>query len=380
MKICLLVPSFLPGIGGLEKAADTLATLMQSWGHRPVVLAQRSHAQTEGLERPYPIHVHPRPRSATWWPHCITAALNRWHQHYDFDLIWAFQAYPQGYAAVCTGRRQRLPVVISSRGGDISDRSRYLRRGLPKRRIAWALRHAAAVTTLNRHLSRRVETLTEGQTCPHLIFNGVALPSDIPERGQPPAALKDLRDRPYMLTMTRLHRFKGIDLIIAAVGLLKSRGVSLPLLVIAGSGSQGRALREQVVENDLASDVRFTRDVAPLEKTWLLAHCQFLVQPSREGEGMPNSVLEAMSYAKPILGADSPGISELVTDGVCGMLSPPEDASLLAEALERMMNSDVAQLGRSALSVAQTHTWERCTRQYLELFEAIVNDLGPGKK
>ena len=372
MKICLLVPSFLPSIGGLEKAADTLASLMQNWGHRPVVLAQRSHAGTEGVERPYPIHVHPRPRSATWWPHCITGALRRWHRHYDFDLIWAFQAYPQGYVAVCAGRRQGLPVVISSRGGDISDRSRYLRRGLPKRRIAWALRHAAAVTTLNRHLSRRVETLTEGQTSPHLIFNGVALPMDIPERGQPPTTLNPLRDRPYMLTMTRLHRFKGIDLIIAAVALLKTRGVSLPLLVIAGSGSQEQALREQVVENQLASSIRFTGDVAPQEKAWLLAHCQFLVQPSREGEGMPNSVLEAMSYAKPILGADSPGISELVTDGVCGMLSPPEDASLLAEALERMLVSDLAQLGQAASTVARTHSWERCTQQYLALFETLV--------
>ena len=372
MKICLLVPSFLPSIGGLEKAADTLASLMQNWGHRPVVLAQRSHAGTEGVERPYPIHVHPRPRSATWWPHCITGALRRWHRHYDFDLIWAFQAYPQGYVAVCAGRRQGLPVVISSRGGDISDRSRYLRRGLPKRRIAWALRHAAAVTTLNRHLSRRVETLTEGQTSPHLIFNGVALPMDIPERGQPPTTLNPLRDRPYMLTMTRLHRFKGIDLIIAAVALLKSRGVSLPLLVIAGSGSQELALREQVVESHLVSDVRFAGDVAPMEKAWLLAHCQFLVHPSREGEGMPNAVLEAMSYAKPILGARSPGITELVTDGSSGILSPPDDADRLAQSLEKMMNSDVAQLGRSALSVAQTHSWERCTRQYVELFEAVL--------
>ena len=77
---------------------------------------------------------------------------------------------------------------------------------------------------------------------------------------------------------------------------------------------------------------------------------------------MPNSVLEAMSYAKPILGADSPGISELVTDGECGMLSPPEDASLLAEALERMLLSDLAQLGQAASTVARTHSWERCAR------------------
>ena len=88
---------------------------------------------------------------------------------------------------------------------------------------------------------------------------------------------------------------------------------------------------------------------------------------------MPNSVMEAMSYGKPILGTESPGIEELVTDGVSGILSRPDDAERLAQALERMLRTDTAKLGRDALLVARRHSWECCGRQYLDLFSSIVN-------
>jgi teichuronic acid biosynthesis glycosyltransferase TuaC len=368
MKICLLLPSFLPAVGGLEKAADALAGLLHHSGHEPAILTQSLRNASETVKRPYPIHYYARPRSATWWPATLIAALEKER----CDLIWAFQAYTQGYAAVRVGLKKGIPVVVSSRGGDISDRSRYLARWLPRRRIRWALRHADAITVLNQHLENRVIDLTGGTRKAHLIFNGIGMPENRPANTPAPPSLAQINGRSFMLTMTRLHRFKGIDLIIEAIRQTREKGLDTPLLVIAGTGSQEEALRQQAADSGLNDAILFVGDMLGTCKAWLLANCRFLVQPSREGEGMPNSVLEAMSYSKPILGTSAPGIREIVQDGVNGILAPPDNPRLMAQALERILAADLTQLGQDAEQFARDHSWESCAQQYMKLFESLV--------
>lgn len=372
MKICLLLPSFLPQMGGLEKAADRMACILHGSGHEPVVLTKVLGDNSSAVQRPYPIHFYPRPRSTIWWPWSVSISIRRYHRRYGFDLLWAFQTYPQGYTAVRVGVKLDIPVVISSRGGDISDRSRYLTRRLPTRRIQWALKHADAVTVLNRHLSRRVEHLTAGEKQAHLILNGVA-PPDLNPTGEPaPESLAQFTGKPFILTMTRLRYFKGIDLIIEAIRIARANGNSVPLLIIAGTGQQLSPLKKQVSGSGLNEHVRFVGEVSGHQKAWLLANCQCLAQPSREGEGMPNSVLEAMSYAKPILGTRAPGIEEIVTDGLNGILAAPENPEQLAQALQRMLNSDLYQLGERARQFTLQNSWEKITAQYLSLFKQVL--------
>ncbi len=371
MRICLLLPGFLPAIGGLEKAADCLATVLASWGHEPVVLTQVPRGSAEVIQRSYPIRTYPRPLSTTWLPRTPAKALQQMHGRYQFDLIWAFQAYPTGYAAVRTGRRLGLPVVISSRGGDLSQRSRYLARWLPGKRIVWALKHAQAVTVLNEHLVQRVQDMTGSTVRPTLIFNGIDMPQTVPRGESPPRDLVFLGQRPFMLILTRLRYFKGVGLCIEAVRRLKESGHHVPPLVIAGDGPQDKALRAQVAVGRLQDQVRFVGVVRGYEKAWLLANCLFFVQSSREGEGMPNAVLEAMSYGRPVLGTAAPGIRDVVTPGVNGLLAQPDDPQALAEGMIQMLKADLDQLGTGARQWAQAHSWEQCAQKYLALFENV---------
>jgi glycosyltransferase involved in cell wall biosynthesis len=373
MKICLFLPSFLPNVGGLEKTADTLASILSERGHEPVILAQISRGGSEAVRRPYPVHFYRRSRSASLLPVGPLTALSLCHRRYRFDLLWAYEAYPQGYIAVRVGLWHSIPVVISSRGGDLSRRGRYLARWLPRRRIIWALRQADAVTTLNRHLTQRVEDLTGGSIRARLIFNGVDAPQHDATGEPPPKPFQDLQGRPFMLALARLHKFKGIDLIIEAIRLRKKRRHATPLLVVAGSGRQYGALRRQVARGGLRREVVFAGEVSGRDKTWLLANCAFLVQPSREGEGMPNSVLEAMSYGKPVLGTASPGIEEILCNQVNGVLVPPNDPVELAQGLEQMLAADLARWGAAARKTALDNSQETCAGRYLDLFEEVID-------
>jgi len=74
-----------------------------------------------------------------------------------------------------------------------------------------------------------------------------------------------------------------------------------------------------------------TRDVRPF-----LAETSVYVLPSYH-EGMPRTVLEAMSMSRPIVTTDSPGCRETVVEGKNGYLVPIKDSRTLAKAMERFL-------------------------------------------
>jgi glycosyltransferase involved in cell wall biosynthesis len=65
-----------------------------------------------------------------------------------------------------------------------------------------------------------------------------------------------------------------------------------------------------------------------------------VVLPSYYREGIPRSLIEAMSCGKPIITADSPGCREAVDDGANGLLVPPKDVNSLADAMLTLAEDD----------------------------------------
>ncbi len=372
MRICLFLPSFLPEIGGLEKAADKLALELLSLGHKVVVFTQRSRKTPGTIQRPYPIIYYKRTRSPGWFPFSVGLALRRLQREFDFDVICAYQAYLPGYIAVRFGRRHNTPVIIFCRGGDISERGRYLKRWLPRRRTIWALKHADAVTALNKHLAQRVSILTDNRVEASVVHNGVDLMDGNPANYSVPAAFGHLENKSFILTLCRLRRFKGLDLLLDAMKLLKDQNKTVPILIIAGDGPERAVLAQQLADDNLTDCVTFAGEVLQDKKAWLFANCKFLVHPSRGDEGFPHSALEAMSYAKPVLATATGGLSEMVTDGVNGLLVEPNNAEALAKGLQRMLTADLSSYGRNVLTVAQEHSWEKIAKLHLGLYQSVV--------
>ena len=66
----------------------------------------------------------------------------------------------------------------------------------------------------------------------------------------------------------------------------------------------------------------------------ILSEADIFVLPSwRFVEGLPRVVIEAMSFALPIVGTDVEGINEAVKDLETGLLVPEKDHERLAEAI-----------------------------------------------
>lgn len=372
MKICLFLPSFLPEIGGLEVAADRFALNLHSLGHKVVVFAQRTRKKLSPIERPYPIIHYKRPISTTRFPFLVELALKRLHRKFDFDIIHAYHAYLPGYIAVRFGRKHNIPIVISCRGRDISESGRYLKRSISQKRIIWTLKHANAVTALSKHLAQRVNVLTDNSVTAPVIHNGVEMMDGNPLTDATPNTFAHLENKTFILTLGRLHRVKGLDLLLDAIKFLKDQNKTVPMLVIAGSGREKDRLAQQVDTNSLSNCVVFAGHISGLKKAWLLAECMFFVQPSR-GEGLPNSVLEALSYGKAVLATTVGGLPEIVADGQNGLLVEPDNVISLAEGLEKMLSTNLANYTQKAKRVALDHSWSSITKSHLELYRSVLN-------
>lgn len=150
----------------------------------------------------------------------------------------------------------------------------------------------------------------------------------------------------------RMIEIKGLATLKDAFALLQKRGVRLKLW-LCGQPDPGNP--EAWTESDIGQWVANSDNVAykghcgDMVSVWAQAH--MAVQPSWGGEGVPKSLLEAASCARPIVATDVPGCRDVVEEGKNGLLVPPRDAEALAAALERLAGeSDASLMDRGAES------------------------------
>ena len=111
----------------------------------------------------------------------------------------------------------------------------------------------------------------------------------------------------------------------------------------------------------------------------LYAHCAFYVLPSTV-EGLPISLLEAMSFGRPVLVSDIPENLE-VAEGVA-LTFRRNDVSDLRRALRGMIGMDAGERGRrgnlSRERVAERYTWDHVTDEVEALYRQLVSSRDKG--
>ncbi len=126
------------------------------------------------------------------------------------------------------------------------------------------------------------------------------------------------------------------------------------IVVLAGAGPLEDEVRERVVALGLEDRVRFAgfrRDIPAL----LAAGDALTLVSAREG--LPRSVLEAMSMGRPVIGTRTRGIVDAVGDDEAGWIVPKHDVAALAEAIDRAAD-DPAEARRRG-TVARERARER---------------------
>ena len=158
------------------------------------------------------------------------------------------------------------------------------------------------------------------------------------------------RDGHHLAFVGRLDAVKGVPLLLEALAAARE---SLPdlCLTLVGDGPDREALLDQARALDLSEAVEFAGYLSQTEVAALLAYADCLVLPSF-AEGVPVVLMEAMAARLPVIATRVGGVSELVEDGVSGLLVPPGDVASLTQAIKQVMRSDrtaMGQAGRAAV-------------------------------
>lgn len=174
-----------------------------------------------------------------------------------------------------------------------------------------------------------------------------------------PGSSTERAEAPTLLYVGRLKRYKGIEVLFAALSRLNRR---LPdaRLVIAGRGSDERRLRKLARHAGLSHRVRFLGYISEEEKVAWLRRAWAVVYPSpKEGWGMTN--VEAAACGTPVIASDSPGLRESVAAGESGVLAPHGDAAAWTASICEVLEEPSVRerLGRGGVAHAARFSWSR---------------------
>jgi phosphatidylinositol alpha-1,6-mannosyltransferase len=179
----------------------------------------------------------------------------------------------------------------------------------------------------------------------------------VPERADPEAlrqraaALKarlQLDGARVLLTVARLERSKGIDLVIHCLPDLARTFPGLRYLV-AGEGPEREALESLARSLGVTGLVTFLDRVEELSKQALYDLCEVYVMPSRLVPGRPWEgfgivFLEAAAAARPCVAGRVGGTADAVVDGITGLLVDSSNPRETLEALIRLLRDRALRL------------------------------------
>lgn len=239
-------------------------------------------------------------------------------------------------------------------------------------------RYVAVSEDLSRWLQRDIRVAPQRV---RQIYNGVDRQRFHP--GMPPPGLLPPGFMPreggiLLGAVGRLAAVKNHASILRALARLFDRAPGLRerlRLVLVGDGPLTDELQQRVVDLGLERQVLLAGEREDIPD--LLRAMDVFLQPSL-GEGVSNTVLEAMATALPVIATRVGGNPELVKEGVTGFLVPVDDDAALADTIARAVASpslaDMGQRGRER--VLHEFVWERTVDAYLSLYDEVLAQTG----
>ncbi|MBN3804554.1 glycosyltransferase family 4 protein [Paraburkholderia sp. Ac-20336] len=216
----------------------------------------------------------------------------------------------------------RLPYILHLHGGGFADYYLSLDR-VSRACVVFVFSRASRVVALSPSWQRWIQS-SIGVANVDVVFNGV--PAEVLSAASA-SAIKTV------LFLGKLGQQKGVDDLLSAASQLQSL---LPDVVVEFGGDGDI----EFYRNRAAgmTNVRFLGWLDASARSAALARAAIFCLPSWR-EGLPMSILEAMSAGLPVISTPIGGIPDAVEDGVTGLLVPPGDVKKLVEALHTVLST-----------------------------------------
>ena len=377
MVACFLSQDYPPRLtGGIARFTADLAGALADRGHDVHVLTRGQDHSTVDYEAGVWVHrivVGEVPRSEAAaalgvpqhiWNYSATmlAELARIHSHHPVDVVHAPVWDAEGIAILLDGRFRLVTSLMTTLQIALDTHPEWTRDPAFVRDFIEPMKEVEKRLFLDspglHAISAAIARTVEAQY-------GIALPlerTSILPLGMAPREARpaELPGELNLLFVGRLERRKGVDVLLAVAPQLLERYPGLHLTLLGDDSlveaEDGRTFRQAFEARHAAAPwmarVHFEGKVPDERLFACLAGCDFFVAPSRfESFGL--IFLEAMMFAKPVVGCRAGGMPEIIVEGETGLLAEPGDEPSLLQCLDRLA-ADASlrdRMGRRGLEV-----------------------------
>jgi glycosyltransferase involved in cell wall biosynthesis len=261
----------------------------------------------------------------------LTSAIAQHIAEGGYDVVHTHFAKEQAQMALTASMEVGVPFTFTTHAFDLYDRENRA----SDHTLRTLVEHSARAVTISGYnrehmLSVCGEGARDKVTVVHCGIAG----------GDFPYIYDGGRDR--ALTVSRLVEKKGIDVLLGAIALLRSKkGLGEKRFHIVGDGPMKDALMARTRKLGLEGVVRFHGPLGDERIEELYRSATMFVLPcmtagSGDVDGIPVTLMESLARGVPVISTDVSGIPELVVGGRTGLVVPERDELALAVAMERL--------------------------------------------
>lgn len=351
MNVCMLVKEFPPDvIGGTETQSLRMAEMLGQSGCHVTVYTKdytdssSDYAHFEMVRVPN-WNLNPFVSTLTY---LIMAIFLLLRDRSQYDVLHCMTVYPNGFVGYILQKITGLQYFAWVRGGDF-----YLMKAVSWKR--WMMERVfrdTLVLVQSESISRDVKAEFPESNL-EILGNGVSMPE---ERASGDS----------IVYVGRLKKQKGLEFLIRGVSKLDED------LLIVGDGPERHKL--EGICRDVGTNATFVGWVEPDSVGEYLKRGKMFCLPSIEGEGLPNTILEAYSYGLPVIATDIAGVPDVVTSGETGFVVESGSEAALAEKVKLLCNDEDY---RESLSVGarkyveDAHDWQALLDELTDVYERI---------
>ncbi len=397
-RVCMLIESYSPVIGGMERQARSLATQLAANHVRLQIVTRRITSGLPSLEAIDGIPVYRIAPMGTWrggrWMLAATVLPWLFRHRNDYDVVFVPGFRTLGLSAVLLRKLTGKPCVLKADSrGEMS--GSFFSAGLAGRGLSSDGFLIRKLMALRQRVLRRADVFVSMSSemtaefaragvdsskifrIPNLVDTKLFKPVDVVEKKALRRRFKIPPEATVFVYTGRLVTYKGLPVLLDAWKQFQRGNPSVMLWIVGGGGHDMHnceaMLRSFVASHGLEQSVKFSGETRNVH-SYLQASDAFVFPTEEEAFGL--SLIEAMACGLPSISTNVGGIADFLLDGENGLAVSVGDVRSLVDAMQRLQTDPALRktLGTAAheMVVAQFSPAMVC-RRYLELFASVAS-------